>query len=70
MIAGSFKFGTVVGVSAVDLIRALGNDSGHEKASGAVLCWVLSGKIGIQLPGEVIDGHKQIFARLIGGLPF
>ena len=22
-----------------------------------------------KLPGEIIDGHKQIFARFIGGLP-
>ena len=42
MIAGSFKFGTVVGVSAVDLIRALGDDRTYEKASSTVL--VLSGK--------------------------
>lgn len=43
MIAGSFKFGTVVGVSAVDLIRALGNDRAYEEASSAVLGFI--GKI-------------------------
>ena len=69
MAVSSFKFRTVIGISTVDLIRTLGNDSVYEKASCAVLRFI--GKdLGIQLSGEVIDGHKQIFARFIGGLPF
>ena len=36
MIVSSFKFRAVIGISAVDLIRILGNSS-DEKASGAVL---------------------------------
>ena len=69
MIVSSFKFLAVIGISIIDLIRTLGNDSGHEKASGAVLSFI-GENIGIQLPGEIIDGHKPILARFIGGLPF
>ena len=60
-----FKLLAVIGISAVDL----GNDSGHEKAGGTVLSFVRK-NIGIQLPGEVIDSHKQILARFIGRLSF
>ena len=31
---------------------------------------IISGKTGAIHSGEVIDGHKQIFARFIVGLPF
>lgn len=69
MIAGSFKFGTVVGVSAVNLIRALDDDTADEKANSAVLGFI--GKnIGTQLPGKIIDSHKQILTRLIDRLTF
>jgi len=40
MVVSSFKFRTVIGISAVDLIRTLGNDSVYEKASCAVLSFV------------------------------
>lgn len=69
MIAGSFKFGTVVGVSAVNLIRALDDDTADEKANSAVLGFI--GKnIGTQLPGKIIDSHKQILTRLIDRVAF
>ena len=65
----SFKFRTVIGISAVDLIGTLGNDSVCEKGGGAVLSFI-GENIGIQLPGEIIDGHKQILSRFISRLPF
>ncbi len=40
MIISSFKFRTVIRISAADPIRALGNDSADEKASCAVLGFV------------------------------
>ena len=36
MIVSSFKFLAVIRISIIDLIRTLGNDSGHEKAGGTV----------------------------------
>ena len=69
MIAGSFKFGTVVGVSAVNLIRALDDDTADEKANSAVLGSIWK-NIGTQLPGKIIDSHKQILTRLIDRLTF
>jgi len=36
MVVSTFKFLAVIGVGIVDLIRALGNDSFCEKASGAM----------------------------------
>jgi len=33
----------------------------------AALCWVLSGRISAQFPGEVINGHKPVLVRFIGG---
>ncbi|HQU97433.1 MAG TPA: hypothetical protein PLV19_00810 [Nitrosomonas sp.] len=69
MIAGFFKFGAVVSVSAVDLIRALGDDRAYEKASSAVLGFI-GENIGIQFPGKIIDSHKQILTRLIDRLAF
>lgn len=65
----SFRFRTVIRINIVDLIAALGNVSFFKKGSGAVLSFV-GGNIGIQLPGEIIDDHKQIIMRLVGGLPF
>ena len=62
MAVSSFKFPTVIGISTVDLMQTLGNDSVYEKASCAEFV--------IQPPGEVVDSHKQIFARFIGGLSF
>lgn len=38
MTVSPFKFRTVIGISAVDLIRTLGNNSVYEKASCAALC--------------------------------
>jgi hypothetical protein len=40
MAVSSFKFIAVIGISAVDLIRTLGNDSVYEKASGAMLSFI------------------------------
>ncbi len=40
LIVGSFKFGAVVGVNAVDLTRTLGNDRAYEEASGAALGFI------------------------------
>ncbi|MCC8997667.1 MAG: hypothetical protein LM517_11635 [Nitrosomonas sp.] len=69
MVVSSFKFRTIIGVSAVDLIRTLGNDSVYEKASCAVLSFI--GKnIGIQLPGEVIDGTNRYSGYRKNNLPF
>lgn len=39
------------------------------KGNLAVLCFI-RGKYRLQLFGEIINGNKQILARLIGGLPF
>ncbi len=68
VIAGSFKFGTVVGICAVDLIRALGDDRAYEKVSSAVLGFI-GENIGIQIFGEIIDSHEQIFARSLTNCP-
>lgn len=65
MIAGFFKFGAVVRVSAVDLIRALGDDRAYEKVLGFI-----GENIGIQFPGKIIDSHKQILTGLIDRLTF
>ena len=48
MIVSSFKFRAVIGITAIDLIRTLGNSS-DEKASGAVLSFI-GEDIGIQFP--------------------
>jgi len=69
VIGCSLKFLAVIGISIIDLIRTLGNDSVYEKASGAVLGFI-GENIGIQLPGEIIDRYKQVLARFTGGLSF
>ncbi len=40
MIVSSFKFLAVIGISIVDLIRTLGNDSVYKKASCAMLSFI------------------------------
>ncbi len=52
----SFKFFAVIRISIVDLVRTLSN-SACEKASCTMLGFIRK-NIGIQLPGEIIDGHK------------
>jgi len=42
----------------------LGDDRADKKASRTVLGFI-GENIDIQLPGEIIDSHKQIFTRLI-----
>ena len=58
MIVSSFKFFAVIRISIVDPIRTLGNDRVYKKASGADLGFMRK-NIGIQLPWEIIDGHKK-----------
>ena len=41
----------------------------RKKASCAVLSFI-GEDTGIQFPGEIIDGHKQVLARFIGRLSF
>ena len=40
MVVGSFKFLAVIGISIVDLIRTLGNDSADEEASCTMLSFI------------------------------
>ncbi len=64
-----FKFFTVIGIDTFNLIRTLGDDGFYEEACGTILGFIQQ-NLGIQFPREVINGHKQILARLISRLPF
>jgi len=58
MIAGSFKFNAVVGVKAVDLIRAFGHNSAYKKARVAFAGFYREKERYTTLPGEIIDSQK------------
>jgi len=67
MIAGSFKFGAVVEISAVNLIRALSDDRAYEKASSAVMGFI--GELSAYNSREKSSiCHKQTLTRLIDRL--
>lgn len=70
MVAGSLKFGVVVGVSAVDQIRVLGRWLCRWENEQCCAGGYREKYWHTKLPGEIIDSHKQILARLIDRLTF
>ncbi|MEQ1558690.1 MAG: hypothetical protein ABL933_07080 [Methyloglobulus sp.] len=54
MIVGALILLAIVGVSVIDLVRALGDDVIHQELGGAALGLVRQ-DVGVQLPGEVVD---------------
>ncbi len=63
MLVGAFVFFAIVGVSVIDLVRALCQDIVDQELGGAAL-GLVGQDIGVQLPGEVVDGDEQVFPGL------
>ncbi len=55
----------VVGVSVVDLVRALGNDVADQNLGDAILGLVRQ-DAGVKLAGEVVHSDEQVFPGLGG----